>query len=349
MAERSDIQLILGNSNKRFSGVTSTMIQVLPHQQKELNVAVLGNHHLPEGSVSISYIEFLKLCRKKTSAGKYRVFHARRNDEMIQALIAKYLFGAKIKIVFTSTAQRHHSKFTQLLMSRMDSIITTCKAAGSYLIKPADITIPHGIDTHRYSPCEDRDSSWASLGYGGQRGVGIFGRIRPSKGTAVFIDAMIPLLKKDKELHAVICGETLPKFQQYEDSIQDKVREHQLENQVHFIGKQAFSKLPSIFQSLSCVVAASENEGFGLTVLESMASGTPVVATKAGAWEEVILNGDTGFCVEINNSSAMSEALAKVLSSDIETLGKNSREHILTNYSVEREATTLINHLMSLA
>lgn len=349
MEAGSDIELIIGNSNKRFSGVTSTMIQVLPHQQKSLNIAVLGDHHLPAGSVSISYLEFLKLCRKKTASGKYRVFHARRNDEMIQALIAKYFFGAKIKIAFTSTAQRHHSNFTKWLMRQMDSIITTCEAAGSYLTPPADITIPHGIDTHRYSPCEERASSWKSLGYGGLRGVGVFGRIRPSKGTAVFIDAMLPILKKDKDLHAVICGETLPKFQQYEDTIKAKVQQYQLENQVHFIGKQAFSKLPHLFQSLSCVVAASVNEGFGLTVLESMASGTPVVATKAGAWQEVILKGETGFCVEVNDAEGMSSALEKVLASDIEAMGKKSRQRILTNYSVEKEADTLIQHLMSLA
>jgi len=43
-----DPQVILGNSNRRFSGVTSTMLQTLPGVRKRLPVAVLGRHHLPD-------------------------------------------------------------------------------------------------------------------------------------------------------------------------------------------------------------------------------------------------------------------------------------------------------------
>ena len=46
---------------------------------------------------------------------------------MIQGLIAKYIFGSKIKIIFLSTAQRDHTKFTKWLISKMDSVISTSK------------------------------------------------------------------------------------------------------------------------------------------------------------------------------------------------------------------------------
>ena len=117
--KESSIQLILGNSNKRFSGVTSTMLQVLPYQKKITELAILGEHHITDNTRILNFHEFCKLCKKTLPDGKSRVFHARRNDEMIQALIAKKLFGAKIKIVFTSTAQRHHSNFTRWLMKQM--------------------------------------------------------------------------------------------------------------------------------------------------------------------------------------------------------------------------------------
>ena len=137
----SSIQLILGNSNKRFSGVTSTMLQVLPHQRKLMSLAVLGKHHIDDDTPILSFREFTKLSKQSLLDGKPRIFHARRNDEMIQALIAKKIFGSKLKIVFTSTAQRHHSHFTRWLMSKMDAIITTCNAANAYLKTPADIII----------------------------------------------------------------------------------------------------------------------------------------------------------------------------------------------------------------
>ena len=101
-------QLILGNSNKRFSGVTSTMLQTLPEVRKLMPLAVMGRHHLPSSTSTIRFWD-LVLLRDRT-----RIFHARRNNEMIQALAARKL-GAKIKIIFTSTAQRHHTRFTRWL------------------------------------------------------------------------------------------------------------------------------------------------------------------------------------------------------------------------------------------
>ncbi|MFT6793932.1 MAG: mannosyltransferase [Rubritalea sp.] len=72
----------------------------------------------------LTFRQFTKLCKSTHPDGEPRIFHARRNDEMIQSLIAKKLFGAKIKIVFTSTAQRHHSRFTRWLMSKWTPSLT---------------------------------------------------------------------------------------------------------------------------------------------------------------------------------------------------------------------------------
>ena len=129
----ANTELILGNSNKRFSGVTSTMLQVLSRQKNLISVAVLGDHFLPADITSISFFTLAKHGRTPLADGRFRVFHARRNNEMIQALILKTLFRAKLKIVFTSTAQRHHTRFTRWLISHMDGIISTCAAAAAPL------------------------------------------------------------------------------------------------------------------------------------------------------------------------------------------------------------------------
>mgnify|MGYP002629508362 FL=1 len=173
-------RLILGNSNRRFSGVTSTMLQTLPEVHALMPLVVLGTHHLPEKTPTITFRELIKLNDQP------RIFHARRNDEMIQALAARKL-GANLKIVFTSTAQRHHSGFTRWLMNRMDGIITTCSAAESYLKNKADVVIPHGIDLQRYSPPPSKQQAWKSLGFPGEFGIGIFGRVRPQKGVDLLI------------------------------------------------------------------------------------------------------------------------------------------------------------------
>jgi len=201
------IEVILGNSNRRFSGVTSTMLATLPESRKHIEIAVLGKHHLPEGVPTLTFRKMIKLCRD----GQTRVFHARRNDEMIQALLAKRLFGSRLKIIFTSTAQRHHSKFTKWLMSQMDGILTTCSAAASYLENPADQMIPHGVNLEKYRPPESKQEAWTKLGFPGKYGIGIFGRVRPQKGVDLLVEAAIPCLQENLDPTLVIVGETTPR------------------------------------------------------------------------------------------------------------------------------------------
>ena len=63
-------QLILGNSNKRFSGVTSTMLQTLPEVRKLMPLAVMGRHHLPSGTSTIRFWDLILL------RDRIRIFHA---------------------------------------------------------------------------------------------------------------------------------------------------------------------------------------------------------------------------------------------------------------------------------
>ena len=328
--------LILGNSNKRFSGVTSTMLQTLPEVQARMPLTVLGAHHLPDDTPTITFRELAKL------RGESRLFHARRNDEMIQALLARKL-GSPLKIVFTSTAQRHHSRFTRFLMSKMDGIITTCSAAESYLKKKADIVIPHGIDLTRYQPPSDKKQAWQKLGFPGEYGIGIFGRVRPQKGIDLLVDAAIPLLKKDPAPTIVIVGETTPKFQDYQRQLQTKIDEADLSKRIIFHGNRPSDELPSLFQGMSLVAALSRNEGFGLTVLEAMACQCAVLASHAGAWRDIITEDTHGLTVPCDDLEATSTALTTLLNRHPEhlTMGTAGRAHVKEHYTIAREATSL--------
>ena len=315
-------ELILGNSNKRFSGVTSTMLQVLSRQWSLLPVAVLGDHFLPKQATAISFLSLAKYGRSPLTDGRFRIFHARRNNEMIQALILKTLFRVKIKIVFTSTAQRHHTGFI----------------------------IPHGIDTNIYYPSHNKDESWAKLGLPGKYGIGIFGRVREQKGLDRLIDAALPLLKKYPDFTIVITGQVQNKDQAYFDAQISKVKQAGLQEQVVYLGELPFVEIPALVRSMSIVTALSRNEGFGLTVLEAMASGVAVLTSDAGAWPEVVRNGIDGHTVSSNNNQVLSDTLAKMLESPdtLHTMGAQGRQRIEQHYTIEREAESLVNYFKTL-
>lgn len=344
-------ELILGNSNPRFSGVTSTMLQVLRYQKNLINVTVLGGHHLSEDIQSASFCELIKICHKPLPDGRYRVFHARRNNELIQALILKKCFGAKIRIAFTSTAQRQHSWITRYLIRQTDAVISTCRAAASYIKEGPDIIIPHGIDLDTYQPPENRHELWQELGFPGKYGVGIFGRVRHQKGVDILVRAAIPLLKQHEDFTIVICGETTPENQSYQDQLQAEINAAGLSDRFIFIGKQPFAELPKLFQAMSIVAALSRNEGFGLTVLEAMASGSAVIASEAGAWQDIVSDGVDGYIVPCDDLASTQKKLDLLMSqpNKLHEMGAHGRQRVEQSYSLEREAKDLTAFLSSLA
>lgn len=348
--DTGDFTLILGNSNRRFSGVTSTMLQVLEHQKTHMELVVLGEHHLNAGTRSVGFFELAKLCRRLPEDGKPRVFHARRNNEMIQALLLKHVFGAKIKIVFTSTAQRHHSSFSRFLMGRVDAILSTCTAAASYLRKRPDEIIPHGIETKDYFPSSDRATAWKELGYGGTRGIGIFGRVRKQKGVDLLVDAAIDVLPNHPDFNVIIGGEITPEQKLFQEELTRKINQANLGDRIRFLGKRPFEELPILFRSVSLVAALSRNEGFGLTVLEAMASGTAVLTSEAGAWKDLVDDGKEGRIVACDDLAAITQALDDLLSQPerLEEMGKVGREKVLANYTVENEAKALCDFFEAL-
>lgn len=347
-----DIELILGNSNSRFSGVTSTMLQVLQHQKKLIHVAVMGKHHLPDDVQCLTFFQTATLCKKTLPDGRKRIFHARRNDEVIQALLLKFIFFAKIHIVFTATSQRPHSWITRLLIRKCDAVITTCSGANQYIAGGADITIPHGIDTSTYfpTPVENHTQQWQELGFPGKYGIGVFGRVRHQKGIDLLIKAAIPLLKKHTNFTVIICGKIMPKDEDYVKALQDEIRSHGLNDRFLFLGEQPFEQIPKLMRAMSITVALSRNEGFGLTIPEAMASGSAVLASEAGAWKDVVRHGIDGYVVPCNDLTSTTEKLNLLMKTpeSLSTMGHQGRKRIEENYTIEEEAKALCAFLQSI-
>ena len=344
--ENKSIEVILGNSNRRFSGVTSTMLRVLEHHKGKIGVSVMGKHHLPEDVPSISFWRCAKLCRSTLPNEKFRVFHARRNNEVIQALILKKIFKAKIKIIFTSTAQREHTWITRWLIKRVDYLVATCSGAAAVLKRKPDKMIPHGVDINTYRlPNEGKKIAWESLGYPGKYGIGIFARVRQQKGIGILVDAMIPIMKEDPSPTVLIAGETTKSHENFVADLKAKIKSEGLEKRILFIGKVHYAEeVPRLMRGLSIVTALSTIEGFGLPILEAMSSGCAVVASRTGAWEDIIVPEEHGLLVPCNDVKATQEALKKLTSNSesLEKIGLRGRDRIAEGFTIENEASSLL-------
>ena len=333
--EPSELQVIAPCLGKRYSGINAATIAVMPELVKHVRIAAMG-FHIPSGVPRISFGQFVRHCRR----GPWRIWHARRNIDMLVGLLLRYVLHFKLLLVFTSAAQRSHSWTTRFYYHHMDGLIATTAAAASFLDRDA-VVVRHGVNTQWFSPPKDRAAEWTKRGLPGRYGIGIFGRIRPRKGTEEFVEAMIHVLPERPDWTAVIVGQTTDEFRLFKQRLLSRLRETGLVDRVHFTGFLKNSKdIPKWYRSLSVVVCPSRIEGFGLPCLEAMASGCPVVATRTGAWPEVITEGKDGYLVPCRDVDALSKWILEITEDPqkIAEMGQQAREKIANNYRIESEA-----------
>jgi len=327
------VEVVAPNFKQRLSGVTSTIIQLVPLQARRLGIVTLGPG-LPADLPKMRWWQLPGLWRRPAT-GRTRVWHARRNVEMAPGVLLRAL-GAPLKLVFTSAAQRNHRSFTRWLIRRMDAVIATSVRSGSFLEVPHTV-VRHGIDLEAFHPARSADDAFGAAGLPGRHAVGCFGRVRHQKGTDLFVDALIALLPENPDWTGVVCGRVTAEHAAFAEDLRQRVARAGLSDRILFLGE-----VPDIkvwYRRVSLYVAPSRNEGFGLTPLEAMASGTAVVASDAGAYAEMIVPGATGAVAPAGDGDALREAMRPYLS-DVDLArrhGEQGLARVRAEFTLEQE------------
>lgn len=338
----AEVEVVAANLNRRYSGVTSTVIALLPAQARSLVIAGLGPN-LPDHLPTVRWRDVLTGGWHPPKGRRHRIWHARRNIEMVAGLLLARLLRQPWRLVFTSAAQRRHTRFTKALIRRMDAVIATSPESAAFLDRSATVSL-HGVDTAVYRPAEDRAAAFAATGLPGRHGVGIFGRVRHQKGTDLFVDALLATLPARPDWTAVVIGLEKPEDRAFADTCREKLAKAGLADRVRFLGEQPVATIPVFMRALSLVVAPPRHEGFGLLPLEAMASGTPVIASRAGAHAHLIEDGVTGWLVPAGDADALAAAMGRAMdlpAASRDTIGRAGRARVEAHFSVEREAARI--------
>jgi mannosyltransferase len=332
----ADLQLIVPNLHRRYSGVTATNRMVAPKLASMLRAAWFGPD-APEGIARMGVADLLKLWRRRTPL----IWHARRNNEMIIGVVLR-AFGWPLKLVFTSAAQRHHTWITRWLIRRMDAIIATSDISASYLKRAATV-IPHGVDTDRYAPPADRAAAFSETGLPGRYAIGCFGRVRAQKGTDVFVEAMCRLLPRYPDFTAVIVGAVAVEQSGFAAELKKRIEAAGLQSRIVITGELAIEQVQRWYQRLTIYAFTSRNEGFGLTLIEAMAAGAALVASRAGAAELVVEDGVSGVLVPPGDADALAAAIEPLLRDPAActAMGARGRARVIANFSLDAEAKAI--------
>ncbi len=334
----SDITVVAPNFKRRLSGVTSTIVQLVPLQARSIGIATLGPG-LPDNLPRLRWRDLLKLWRRPKGR-PFRIWHARRNPEMLAGVVLRDGLRMPLRLLFTSAAQRHHPAWTRFLISRMDAVVATSERSRAFLKVPARVVM-HGIDCERFRPDGPLPSGPLAERLAGRRIVGCSGRIRHQKGTDLFVEAMIALLPDHPDWSAVITGRATSEHEAFAAGLKRRIEDAGLGDRILFAGE--VDDIAAWFRRFDLYVAPPRNEGFGLTPLEAMASATPVVASDAGAFAELIVEGVTGRVVPTGDAAALATAIEPYLSDDAmrRASGTAGLHHVRQNFPLEREVEEL--------
>ncbi len=331
----SEIEVVATNFNWRQSGGTTAVVQLVPEQAKTLKIAALG-FDLPERVPRMLWRDVPKLFGKPANR-PFRIYHCRRNIEMMLGIFLRDGLRAPLRLIFNSAGQRRHKPLTRWMLRRMDAVIATSERSGSFLEVPYTV-VPHGTDFEHFHPPRDSEDDYAASGLPGKYAVGCTGRIRHQKGTDLFVDAMLRLLPHYPDWTAVIAGRTTSDNLNFEHELKARIAAADLTQRIVFLGD--VEDITLWYRRFTLFVAPSRQEGFGLTPLEAMASQTAVVASDAGSYPSMIRRGINGTIVPAGDLDALVTAIEPYFRDPrmAREHGRAALEFVRDNFSLEAEA-----------
>ncbi|WP_075349944.1 glycosyltransferase family 4 protein [Algoriphagus marinus] len=176
--------------------------------------------------------------------------------------------------------------------------------------------------------------------------ITMVGRINPGKGQLFFLEMAEILVNRFPQLHFMLVGDPFPGYEGIEQEIIQKIEKTQLQKSVSYLG---FRKdIPEILAATDIFVLPSIlPDSFPTVILEAMASGKPVVATRSGGASEMVIHEKTGLLVSVGDVKKGAEALDKLIKNvalRIE-MGNAARNRVLHEYSLEAFEEKIKNHL----
>lgn len=319
----------------------------------------IDQHQIPLSEYSIDSLYNAGTVRQQLRlAGDLRrqrtqIVHSYNFYANVFAIPAAKLAGVPVTIasirdagIYLTLAQKRVQRF---VVGFADCILVNAESIRQWLVEqkcnPEKIrVIRNGIDLSRFTLKKNDTALHQELGLPADAPlVMMLSRLNPQKGVEYFLEAAAVVARHCPAAHFVIVGDgyvrrdgVIQSDTTYQQVLQQSVLRLGLGGRVSFTGFRP--DVPEVLSEAAVSVLPSLSEGLSNTLLESMAAGVPVVATKVGGNPEVIQDGIGGYLVPPRDSSALAEAICAILKNrDLaRNLGREARQRVVERFSLER-------------
>jgi sugar transferase (PEP-CTERM/EpsH1 system associated) len=234
---------------------------------------------------------------------------------------------------------RRRNRIRRWLAPMIDRYVTVSLDLGRWLTQTVGIergkvmTIHNGVDLRRFGDA-DREAGRAALGVDRDTVVlGTVGRLDPVKDQARLLEAYARIPAEAGRHCLVLVGDGPCRR-----DLEARAAQPDLRGRVHLLGERR--DVPCLLAGFDVFALPSIAEGISNTVLEAMASGLPLVATRTGGNPELVEDGVTGRLVPVGDTAALTEALTGyVREGHLRAMhGKAGRQRAVDHFSLERMA-----------
>lgn len=284
-------------------------------KDKKINLVHTNSNHRLEGALAARL------------AGIHHIYHAHIEFQYNMPIFSKFSLDK--------------ASYARLMGELSSSIVAVSQSVANNLSPPVPEkqihVINNGIETEIF------DEAVASVNGRLHNELGLskdkllitaVGRLHPDKGFDFYLEAASQVLKNSRDVHFLLVGGVENK--EFEKSLRLQAKSLRLDGHLHFLGFR--EDVPQILAESDIFVLSSRREGHPYVLLEAMACGCSVVATRYSGAEETIVEGGTGYLVDFDDVAAMSSAILSLIcdSENRKKMGTTARQHVSFNFEARK-------------